>query len=190
MSKGRYLQITPVLHFSDNNDEKKMQTDGLHKIRPLLTIVKKTLGCYAILGSEHSFDEATMACKSSNGRHLVVYNRAKPTGEFHFKMYMMCCATRNLTHKIKIHARVNCDVDLKNEDELEEEVKKIDALTLEMCRPLFTTGAVINMENYYMSTTCAMKLKVNGVLCQGTIRSSRKFVYEYTFHASRSKALT
>jgi hypothetical protein len=76
MSKGRYLQICSVLHFNDNSDHKKMETDSLHKIRPLLTILKRTLGRYAILGSEHSFDEAKMACKSSYGRHLIVYNGA------------------------------------------------------------------------------------------------------------------
>ena len=176
MSKGRFLQICSVLHFNDNSDDQKLETNSLHKIRPLLNILKRTLGRYAILGNEHSFDEATMACKSSYGRHLIVYNGAKPTGKFHFKMYMMCCATTNLTHKIKIHTRDNCDRELIDEKEQDEEVTKIDALTLEMCRPLFTTGSVVNMDNYYMSTTCAMKLRVNGVFCRGTIRSSRKFV--------------
>jgi hypothetical protein len=66
-------------------------------------------------------------------------NRANPTGKFHFKMYMMCCAMSNLTHKIKIHNRDNCDVDIKDEGELEEEASIIYDLTLEMCRSLFTT---------------------------------------------------
>jgi hypothetical protein len=56
------------------------------------------------------------------------------------------------------------------EEECIEEVTKIDALTLEMCKPLFGTGCVVNMDNYYM------KLRANGVLCHGTIRLSRKFV--------------
>ncbi len=88
---------------------------------------------------------------------------------------MMCCAS-NLTHKIKIHTRDSCDKEMIDEKIEDEEVTKIDALTLEMCRPLFTTGSVVNMDNYYMSTTCAMKLRANGVFCRGTIRSSRKFV--------------
>ena len=60
-----HLQITSVLHFNDNGEVSKMTRDSLHKIRPLLNILKRTLGHYANLGSEHSFDEATMACKSS-----------------------------------------------------------------------------------------------------------------------------
>jgi hypothetical protein len=151
MSKGRYLQICSMLHFNDNSDDQKLEIDSLHKIRPLLTILKRTLGQYTILGSKHSFDEATMACKSSYGRHLIVYNGAKPTGKFHFKMYMMCCATSNPMHKIKFHTKDNFDKELIDEKEEYEEVPKIHALTLEMCRPLFTTGSVINMDNYYMS---------------------------------------
>jgi hypothetical protein len=41
MSKGHYLQITSVLHFNDNNEVGKMEKDSLHKIRPLLAIMKK-----------------------------------------------------------------------------------------------------------------------------------------------------
>ncbi len=165
MNKGRYLQICSVLHFNDNSDHQKMVTDSLHKIRPLLTILIGTLGQYAILGSEHSFDEAIMACKSSYNRYLMIYNGAKPTGKFHFKMYMMCCATINLMHQIKSHTMDNCDKELNDEKEEDEDVTKIDAPTLEICRPFFTTGSVLNMDNYYMSTTCAMKLRANGGFC-------------------------
>ena len=111
MGKGRYLQVTSMLHFNNNEDDIGMQNDGLHKVRPILNIIKKQLGRYATLGTEHSFDEATMACRSSYGRHLITFNAKKPTGKFHFKLYMLCCATTNLTHKIKIHTRDNSDRD-------------------------------------------------------------------------------
>jgi hypothetical protein len=35
---------------------------------------------------------------------------------------------------------------------------------------------VVNMDNYYMSTTAAINLKNNGVYCRGTIRMNHKFV--------------
>jgi hypothetical protein len=97
MSRGRFLQVSSVLHFNDNEDAVGMNNDGLHKVRPILNI-KGTLGKYAHLGSEHSFDEATMACQSSYGRHLITFNAKKPTGKFQFKLYMLCCASTNLTH--------------------------------------------------------------------------------------------
>ncbi len=75
-----------------------MASDSLHIIQPLLNIIKITLGHYAILGSQHSLDKGTMACRSSYGRHLIVYNGMKPTGKFHFKMYLLCCAFTNLVY--------------------------------------------------------------------------------------------
>jgi hypothetical protein len=92
---------------------------------------------------------------------------------------MMCCAETNLTHKIKIHTRDNCDMEDSKEEEDEDsamEMTKIDALTSEMCRPLFRMWSVINMDNYYRSATFAVKLRAKGVLCHGTIQSSRKLV--------------
>ncbi len=91
-----------MLHFNDNEDEEGRKSDLLHKIRPLLNIIKMTLGQFADHGSETSFDEATMACFSRYGRGLISYNPMKPTGKFHFKMYMICCAVTNLTLKIRI----------------------------------------------------------------------------------------
>jgi hypothetical protein len=188
ISKGHYLQITLVLHFTDDNEVGKMEKDSLHKIRPLLAIMKKTIGGYAHLGREHSFDEATVACRSSYGRHLIVYNGSKPTGKFHFKIYMMCFAETNLTHKINIRARDNCNKEDSKEEEDKDsatEMTKIDALTLEMCRPLFGMWSVINIDNYYMSATCAMKLRAKGVLCRGTIRYTileETSTQKYTIH--------
>jgi hypothetical protein len=47
---------------NDNSDTHGMQVDSLHKIRPMLNILRATLSRYAVLGSEHLFDEGSMAC--------------------------------------------------------------------------------------------------------------------------------
>jgi hypothetical protein len=174
MTKSRFLQIVAVLHFNDNNDEAGLENDSLHKIRPLLNILKITLSKYANFGSELSLDEATMANKSSYARFLICFNPMKPTGKFHFKIYMVCCAESNLTLRIKIHTKDNADTD--SSENYDEYINKLDNLTLQLCRPFFQSGTTINMDNYYMSTTCAMKLRENGVFCRGTIRGTRKYV--------------
>ena len=46
-----------------------------------------------------------MANKSSYGRNLICFNPMKPTGKFHFKIYMICCAKTNLTIRMKIHTK-------------------------------------------------------------------------------------
>jgi hypothetical protein len=152
------------LHFNDNDDEQGRESDSLHKIRPLLKILKITLGKYARFGSELLLDEATMANKSSYARHLICFNPMKPTGKFHFKIYMVCCAESNLTLQIKIHTKDNADTE--EETSYDEFINKLDNLTLELCCPFFQLGSIINMDNYYMSTTCAIKLRENGVFCR------------------------
>jgi hypothetical protein len=57
---------------------------------------------------------------------------------------------------------------------------KLDNLTSDMCKVLYHSGSTINMDNYYMSTTCALHLKNNGVYYRGTIRSNQKFVPKST----------
>ncbi len=98
----------------------------------------------------------------------------KPTGKFHFKNFMVCFAESNLTLRIKIHKNDNADTE--QGENYDEYINKLDNLTLQLCRPFCGSGTTINMDNYYMSTTCAMKLRENGVFCRGTICCSRKFV--------------
>jgi hypothetical protein len=105
----------------------------------------------------------------------------KKTEKFHFKLYMLCCATTNLTHKIKIQTRDNSDreetvEDGVDEEALDQQVSKIDYLTMNMCSGLHNSGCTVNMGNYYVSTTCAIRLRQKGVFCRGTIHLSRKFV--------------
>ncbi len=61
---------------------------------------------------------------------------------------------------------------------------KLDKLTSYMCKVLYNSGSTVNMDNYYMSTTCALHLQKNGVYCRGTIRSNRKFVPKSTLFTS------
>jgi hypothetical protein len=112
-----------------------LENDSLHKIRPLLNILKITLGKYANFGSELSLDEATMATKSSYARFHIFFNPMKPTWKFHFKIYMLCCAESNLTRRIKIHTKNNADTD--SSENYDEYINKLDNLTLQLCRPFF-----------------------------------------------------
>ena len=52
-------------------------------------------------------------------------------------------------------------------------VKKMVSLVLDMCKPLFGSGAVVNMDNYYTSPEVAVELKKNDVYIRGTCRTNR-----------------
>jgi len=81
MSKHHFFHITATLHFDNNEDTDGVQNDSLHKVRPLLEIVKKTLGRYGDPGSELSFDKANIACFSRYGRGRISFNPKKKSQE-------------------------------------------------------------------------------------------------------------
>ena len=130
MSNTRFTQKRCMLHFNNNDDTDGIAQDSLHKVRPLLNIVSKTISRYAMHGSEVSFDKATMAYYSHYGRHILSLNLMKPTGKFHFKIYMLCCAITNLTLGFCIHAKDGPD-DLTNIEA--EEINRTYKLTMTMC---------------------------------------------------------
>jgi hypothetical protein len=83
-------QLRSVIHLNSNLTEEKGK-DALQKTRPLLNILKKTIGVFLIPGSELSLDEASCASRSSYGRELIFFNPAKNYGKFHFRFYLLCC---------------------------------------------------------------------------------------------------
>jgi hypothetical protein len=70
MTIRRVKQFQSVLHFNSNLTEENGK-DALHKTRPLLNILKKTIGVFLIPRSELSLDEASCASRSSYGRELI-----------------------------------------------------------------------------------------------------------------------
>jgi len=99
MSFSLYLHIFSMLHFNDNEDVEGPWPHLIHKVWPLLNIVRRTLVYYANLGSEFSFDEGPMSCFIHYARHLIWFSLMKPTGTFHFKMHVFCCAFTHLITK-------------------------------------------------------------------------------------------
>ncbi|KAG3142281.1 hypothetical protein PC128_g24810 [Phytophthora cactorum] len=48
---------------------------------------------YVAVGRYVALDEASVACRSKYGKPLIVYSPMKPTGKYHFRIYMLCCST-------------------------------------------------------------------------------------------------
>jgi hypothetical protein len=104
----RFKQVRSFLHFNSNATEVKGK-DALHKMRPLLNILKKTLGVFLIPGSEMSLDEASCASRSNYGRELIFSNPAKNCGKFHFRFYLPCDASTFVCVTLKVETRNDSD---------------------------------------------------------------------------------
>jgi hypothetical protein len=83
MQLRRFQQIISVLHFNDN-ETIPLNDEALHKLHPLVNIMKVTLRAFIRVGSELALDEASVASRSSYGRALIFFNPMKNCGKFHF----------------------------------------------------------------------------------------------------------
>ena len=202
MALRHFQQIRSVLHLNDNT---KMSTsaDSLFKVRPLLNTVKVTFAKYLNVGSEVALDEASVASRSKYGGFSIFYNPMKPGGKYHFRFYMLCCATTYACFRLRMHSRdlsdsaggfvpvsqrpasatlVNNDEGNSSEPDEDENAKNKDndkedsrlmSLVLDMCRPLQGSGRTVNMDNYYTSPEIAVQLREMDISMRGTVHKDR-----------------
>ncbi|GMF45771.1 unnamed protein product [Phytophthora fragariaefolia] len=155
--------------------------DPVARIRTHLNMMKITGGKYVELGRDVSLDEASVACRSKFGRNLIMFSPMKPGGKYHFRIYMLCCAST----WIAVNFRIHCDSEV--DDRLESVItptemrylradlgnlKAVRVQVIEVVRPLYYTNRVINADNYYMSVQLLAALRVKGLYGRGTVRGN------------------
>jgi len=187
MPVSRFKQIRSALHFSTSTGEKS--SDPLDKVRPIYATIQEMMSRYVDLGSEFSLDEASAACRSSFGRHLIVFYPMKNCGKFHFRFYLLCCSKTYVCVKLRIHVRTDEMVEadkflssVTTSDEGTQDVessKVLNQLILDMAMPLYGKGITLNFNNYYASPAIAIALLKHKVLCRGTLRKNKKLIPPY-----------
>ena len=88
MSKAQFKQIHSTLH-CNNNEAAEESNDLLHKIWPLLNILKETLGAFVNVGNELAIDEASIASRSQFGKQFIFFNSAKSCGKFYYHLFFL-----------------------------------------------------------------------------------------------------
>ncbi|GMF41085.1 unnamed protein product [Phytophthora fragariaefolia] len=167
------------------------QRDPAARIRPLLNLLKSTGGMYVEVGRDVALDESSVACRSKFGRHCIVFNPMKPTGKYHFRLYMPCCATT----WIAVNYRFHCNSDLLDrldgvlpanqalelqQEWAESKLSSIRKLVLEVSRPLYGSNRIVNMDNYYTSVQLVQALRLRGLYARGTVRGTSKHFPKHT----------
>jgi hypothetical protein len=79
----RFQQIRSVLHFNDNQKMPLIDYD-LHKVCPLVHIIKVTLRAFIRVGSELALDEASVASRSLYGHAVTFFNPMNNCGTVQF----------------------------------------------------------------------------------------------------------
>ncbi|KAG3014461.1 hypothetical protein PC121_g14123 [Phytophthora cactorum] len=52
-------------------------------------LAQETGDKYIVVGRNVALDEASVTCRSRQGRHMIVFNPSKPTGKYHCRLYMV-----------------------------------------------------------------------------------------------------
>lgn len=182
MSLSRFRLLRRCLSFNANPTT--LHIDAAARIRPLLNVLKVTGQKYIVVERDVALDEASMACRSRQGRHLVVFNPMKPTGKYHFRLYAVCCSSTWIAFNYTLHCNRSSITDrlsgVISEQEargLAEEIKSvltIRQIVLEVIRPLVGSNRVVNMDNYYTSVQLLQELRLKGLFGRGTIRAKSK----------------
>jgi hypothetical protein len=157
----RFQQIRSVLHFN-YNETIPILDDALHKVSPLVKIVKVTLRTFIRVGLELALDKASVAYRSSYGRAVIFFNPMKNCGKFHSCFYLLCCATMYACVRMKVATNNNSDSPdphasmgtIYNTSLL----SKLNKLVMEMCKPLFGSKRTVSMDNLYTSPTVLILL--------------------------------
>ncbi|KAF0703743.1 hypothetical protein AaE_015247 [Aphanomyces astaci] len=191
MSLDRFKVIRAVLTFNDV----AVEEDPLWRLRPLINLLKASFKLFVVAGREISVDEASIPCRSSHARALIVYNPMKPLGKYHFRIYTAACATSWYVHAFKIHSKASSkfdspddnnigavegsdgegDANEPNNDENQEEMKpsSLRQHVLDITKQWKGSKRVLNMDNWYSSVQLCMTLREIGLYCRGTVRSNR-----------------
>jgi hypothetical protein len=191
MPLRRFQAIRGMLHMTEKGFPEESSNDALYKVRPLLNVLKKTLGDYLIPGSDLALDETSVACRSKYGRNLIFYNNTKPSGKYHFRFYALCDSDSYSCLRIVIHTRNGSDradgyvgkgthqalniVDNdSSDDENINELGKTTKLVLDIARPFYHSGRVLNMDRYYTSPEVFLELRKQGLYARGTCMTNRR----------------
>lgn len=178
MALRRFKKLWQAFCFR-NVDANARNTDQAARLRPLLNLLKTFGSKYVEVGRNIALDEASVACRSKYDEPLIVYNPMKPTGKYHFRIYMLCCATSWISLNFRLHCtsdisdRLNGVTTPEEAQALSEELEASSSImkcVLEVARPLYSTNRIINTDNYYTSVQLLMALRLKGLYGRGTVR--------------------
>lgn len=181
MPLRRFKLLRAAFCFRCSSDISALESkrDSAVRIRPVLNMLKEKSMLYVQVGRNLAVDEASVSARHKFARHLIVYNAQKPTGKYHFRFYMVCCATSWLCLNFRLHgestmqARADGLYDVSETQALADEIepaKKTRQIVLEITRPFFGSGRIVNCDNYYTSVMLLLALQLKGLFCRGTIK--------------------
>jgi hypothetical protein len=113
---------------------------------------------------------------------VIFFNPMKNCAKFHFRFYLPCCATTFACVRMKVNTKNNIDNPDPDPDQSMGTIYnmtlmlKLNKLVMEMCKALFGSRRMVNMDNYNTSPAVLILLKNQKVYARGTVRKNRWMV--------------
>jgi hypothetical protein len=183
MTFNRFKFIRSALSFNSDVTPEQLKQDAAAKIRPLINTLKIQSTLHVEVGRNVSVDEASVACRSKFARGLIVYNATKPTGKYHFKIYVCACASTWLAFGFKLHCISEADARLKGplSNKAIQQFKKatnysseVRKHVLEVTYTVYNSKRIVNTDNFYTSAALLLSLRTVGLYGRGTVRKGSK----------------
>ncbi len=162
MSIDRFKALRACVTFNDC----EVKEDPLWRLRPLINLLKASFKMFVTAGREVSVDEASIPCRSSHARALIVYNPMKPLGKYHFRIYTAACATSWYVHAFKIHSKTTANFDDDNADHDCSDESDGDATRPKgALRPSTLRQHVLDITQQWKGTRCSKLYRVVLISC-------------------------
>ena len=164
MKRDRFNLILKFFHFNDN--ETDQNDDRLHKVRPLIEILRNRFRTVYSPGKELSVDESLVLYK---GRlKFKQYIRTK-RARFGIKLYKLCTSAG-----ITLDFLVYCGKGMFDDDDLHSDFPTSERIPTVLMEPFIGKGHVLYTDNFYTSPLLANHFLANKTHLCGTIKNNRK----------------
>ena len=169
MARDRFLLILRFLHCNDNDatDVRNPYRDRLHKIRPVISMLRSNCASVCQPGRDLCVDESLVLYKGRLAfKQFIRSKRAR----FGIKMFELCTSNGILLDFIVYHRKTRAELlKITGHDFLFSE-----QIPLTLMEKYLDKGHRLFVDNYYTSTVLAQYLLDRGTKLVGTVRPTRR----------------
>ena len=166
MTRDKWHEIKKFIHFNDNKKSSKIGSptyDPIFKIRPIFEMIRKKFRLLP-LHTIFSVDEQMIPFKGRS--NIKQYVPSKPY-KWGYKLFVLCSTDGVMYDMIPYTGKMELDEECKDLGVSSSVVWKLSNIIPK------NENYVIAFDNWFTSLQLVMKLKQNGILSVGTVRSNR-----------------
>ena len=166
MKRDRFYLILKFLHFNNNETVDPENPDRLHKVRPLIELLRERFRKVYSLGKNLSVDESLVLYKGRlTFKQYIKTKRAR----FGINLYELCTSSG-----ITLGFLVYCGQGMYSDDDLYSKMPASERIPMVLMEPFLGKGHVLYTDNFCTSPLLAKHFLSKDTHLCGTIKKNRK----------------